>query len=79
MSRGPGSVAYDACEMYNIGTVEQALVNTVLYKRCPKMRSSLQSGIHWARLDGTFCKQYEAAAIKTKPGFNVNPFRTPNP
>ena len=71
---GPGNIAYDACELYNISAVELSLVNTALFKRCPSVRSILQSGIRWAKLNGTFCKRYEVAAKKAHSKFNENPF-----
>ena len=75
MHRGPGSVAYDACEMYDIGAAEQLLLKTALFRRCPTMRSSLQSYMSWAKLNGTFCERYEAAAVATRAKFNQNPFK----
>ena len=75
MHRGPGSVAYDACEMYDIGAAERLLLKTALFRRCPTMRSSLQKRSSWAKLNGTFCERYEAAAVATRAEFNQNPFK----
>lgn len=73
MRRGPGDVAYDACEMYDVDAAERALVETALFRRCPTMRA-IQVGLDWATLDGTFCRRYEAAAVATKMSWNHNPF-----
>ena len=74
MHRGPGSLAYDACEMYDVGAVERLLMKTALARRCPKLNNKLGLLGSWARLDGTFCRRYEAAAVATRVGFNQNPF-----
>jgi len=29
----------------------------------------------WAKLNGTFCERYEAAAVATRAEFNQNPFK----
>ena len=39
MRRGPGDVAYAACEMYDVDAAERALVETALFRRCPTMRA----------------------------------------
>jgi hypothetical protein len=73
MRRGPGDVAYDSCEMYDVDAAERALVETALFRRCPTMRA-IQVGLDWATLDGSFCRRYEAAAVATKMSWNRNPF-----
>ena len=77
MTRGPGDVAYDACEMYDIDAVERAIMKTELVKRCPDMRELAWEGrrdMEWATINGDFCRRYAAAAIKRKTPFNQNPF-----
>ena len=72
--RGPGSVDYDCCEMYDVDAIERELVGLRLFKKCDDLRP-LQEGIAWATLDGTFCSRYKEAAIKTGAGFNENPWK----
>ena len=75
MTRGPGDVAYDACEMYDIDAVERAITKTELFKRCPDMNKMGGRGdAEWATLSGDFCGRYAAAAITSNAGFNQNPF-----
>ena len=76
--RGPGSVDYDSCEMYDVDAIERELVGLRLFKQCEELRtpgSTLQEGVAWAALDGTFCSRYKEAAIKTGAGFNENPWQ----
>ena len=76
--RGPGSVDYDSCEMYDVDAIERELVGLRLFKQCKELRtpgSTLQEGVAWAALDGTFCSRYKEAAIKTGAGFNENPWQ----
>ena len=74
--RGPGSVDYDSCEMYDVDAIERELVGLRLFKKCDDLRP-LQDGerVAWAALDGTFCSRYKEAAIKTGAGFNENPWQ----
>ena len=74
MRRGPGSLAYDACEMYDVGAVERLLLKTALARRCPELNVKLDMDLPWSRLDGSFCRRYEAAAVAKRAHFNQNPF-----
>ena len=74
MRRGPGSLAYDACEMYDVFAVERMLMKTALARRCPELNVKLDMGLPWSRLDGSFCRRYEAAAVAKRAHFNQNPF-----
>ena len=75
----PGHLSYDACEMYDVGAVERAVLDTSIYKRCSASREAdLGPSLGWLEgvgaLDGTFCDRYTAAAIKSRAGFNEDPF-----
>lgn len=72
--RGPGSVDYDSCEIYDVDAIERELVGLRLFKDCDDLRT-LQEKVDWATLDGTFCSRYKEAAIKTGAGFNQNPWQ----
>ena len=74
MRRGPGSLAYDACEMYDVFAVERMLMKTALARRCPELNVKLDMDLPWSRLDGSFCRRYEAAAVAKRAHFNQNPF-----
>ena len=74
MRRGPGSLAYDACEMYDVFAVERMLMKTALARRCPELNVKLDMGLPWSRLDGSFCRRYEAAAVATRARKSRNPF-----
>ena len=39
----------------------------------------LDMGLPWSRLDGSFCRRYEAAAVATRARFNRNPFAMLDP
>ena len=70
----PGHLSYDACEMYDVGAVERLLLKTALARRCPELNVKLDMGLPWSRLDGSFCRRYEVAAVATRARFNRNPF-----
>ena len=74
MRRGPGSLAYDACEMYDVFAVERMLMKTALARRCPELNVKLDMDLPWSRLDGSFCRRYEAAAVATRARQSRNPF-----
>ena len=42
--------------------------------RCPELNVKLDMGLPWSRLDGSFCRRYEVAAVATRARFNRNPF-----
>ena len=72
--RGPGSVDYDSCEMYDVDAIERELVGLRLFKECDDLRT-LQDKVDWATLNGTFCSRYKEAAIETGAQMNDNPWQ----
>ena len=72
--RGPGSVDYDSCEIYDVDAIERELVGLRLFKECDDLRT-LQDKVDWATLNGTFCSRYKEAAIETGAQMNDNPWQ----
>ena len=80
------SVAWDACEMYDIDEVELQFMRSTLVNRCngrpidggrPRStinpEDSLQARLPWSKVSGTFCSSYKNAAINEKLKFNKRP------
>ena len=81
------SVAWDACEMYDIDQVELQFMRSTLVNRCngrpiidggrPRstinLEDSLQDRVPWSKVSGTFCSSYKNAAINEKLKFNQWP------
>ena len=80
------SVAWDACEMYDIDQVELQFMRSTLVNRCngrpidggrPRstinLEDSLQARLPWSKVSGTFCSSYKNAAINEKLKFNQRP------
>ena len=80
------SVAWDACEMYDIDQVELQFMRSTLVNRCngrpidggrPRstinLEDSLQARLLWSKVNGTFCSSYKNAAINEKLKFNQRP------
>ena len=78
------SVAWDACEMYDIDQVELQFMRSTLVNRCNgrpiidgrstiNLEDSLDKGLPWSKVNGTFCSSYKNAAINEKLKFNQRP------
>ena len=80
--RGPGSVDYDSCEMYDLDVVEKLLVGNPLFRRCPELQTveyrPPKSRKTWTTLNGTFCRTYERAAVEARAQFNDRLWQLPS-
>ena len=79
------SMAWDACEMYDIDQVELLFMQSILVKKCKgvapgsiNLADSLEDGLAWSKLNGTFCSLYRNAAIHEKLKFNQKPHGWPD-
>ena len=67
------SMAWDACEMYDIDEVERLFMQSTLVNRCINLVHSLDWKISWSKLNGTFCSLYKNAAMNESLVWNKRP------
>ena len=71
--RKRASVVWDACELYDINSVEKVFVANALKRRCSNL-AQISIGLSWVKLTGAFCSAHREAVIATRAAFNENPF-----
>lgn len=68
------SVAWDACDLYDIDQVERRYMRSSLYKKCNDPHFHV-SGVHltWAKYNGSYCSRYRNAAVHEELRVNQKP------